>query len=375
MIYHVINANIFHQAPNIIRCVLQFAEQTNRGGVSEHFFILTTWTRVSYLSEIEATYDAYKEIFSEYNFRNFLFVRNSLAFLGSISRINKKDKLILHGGSSLFGKRDFLWTLFFIRGRRFCKRIILIVWNGGTLELRKNRHFGFILLNLIKKRVFSGLGYLITLSFDDENRAKSLYPAANVITTNLIMDHYKIFNRFKKKGGRDKKVKIMVSHSAFEHNNHFKTFELLAPFGHENIQVICPLSYGNRAYQEKIIEQGKKLFNEKFVYYRELLPLADYYALLGTLDIFIASSRIQTGLHVVLFGLCTGLKMYLRGNNLNYVEKLGFKTNRVSELNAVSFEEFIRPITSKNLSNNDKLARKCFGIEEKVEIWKKIYED
>ena len=376
MIYHVINANMFHQAPNIIKYTLQFAPQTNKCGASEHFFLLSTCTKVSYLSKMEETYDVYKEIFSEFNVKNYLFVETSFALLNRVSKIRKTDKLILHGFSSLFGKTDFLWAACLLRGRRFCKSIILIVWNGTTLKLKQKGQAGYILRNMIKKKVFSDLGYLITLSFDDEKRAKRLYPRANVISSNTIMDHYNVFNTYKKKHRRDNKyVKIMVSHSAFAHNNHFETFQLLAPFRHENIKVICPLSYGNREYQEEIIEKGIELFGDRFVYFRDLLSLPDYYSLLATLDIFIPGCNIQSGLHVVLFGLCTGIKMYLRGNNLNYVKDLGFDVNSFTELSEASFEELIQPISEVTLSKNDRLARKCFGPEEKIETWKQIYKN
>lgn len=251
-----------------------------------------------------------------------------------------------------------------------------MLWSGGTLELKQKGQAGYILRNMIKKKAFSDLGYLVALSFDDEKRAKHLYPKANVIVSNTIMDHYNLFNTYKKKHRRDNKyIKIMVSHSAFAHNNHFETFQLLSPFRHENIKVLCPLSYGNRKYQEKIIEKGIELFGDRFVYFRDLLPLTKYYSLLATLDIFIPGCNIQSGLHVVLFGLCTGMKMYLRGNNLNYAKGLGFHVNNFAELSKVSFEELTQPISELTLSKNDKLARKYFGPEEKIETWKQIYKN
>jgi len=38
MIYHVLNANVFHHVPGIIEHTLQYADKTNINGADEHFF-------------------------------------------------------------------------------------------------------------------------------------------------------------------------------------------------------------------------------------------------------------------------------------------------------------------------------------------------
>lgn len=38
----------------------------------------------------------------------------------------------------------------------------------------------------------------------------------------------------------------------------------------EDIEIICPLSYGDKSYGEQVIEYGNKLFGDKF------LPILNY---------------------------------------------------------------------------------------------------
>jgi len=136
----------------------------------------------------------------------------------------------------------------------------------------------------------------------------------------------------------------MISHSGFEQNNHIQTFKLLERFKNENIQIICPLSYGNSDYVKNVIAEGERIFKEKFIYFLDLLPRNDYINLLASIDIFIANTSVQTSLYVIHFGLCIGMKMYLSGNNYNSIKLLGFKTNHVKELDTISFVEFTSPI-------------------------------
>ena len=365
---------MLHQSPEMIRNTLRFADRTNPGGVSEHFFILTTMTAVSYLSSDKLSYKNYDDIFDEYKTKNFCYINTSFGLLKKIYLIKRNDKLILHGCFAIFRKNDFFWLFLYFCSVSFRKRIVLIFWNGGEFELKNRKRFYSFALNLIKKNVFSTVRFLVTLSIEDQRRAKKIYPKANILATTIIIDNYTLFNSYKTNNKNKKFKKIMISHSAFEHNNHLRAFGLLEKFKNEKIQIICPLCYGNRSYQKNIIEKGKELFGTNFIYYQELLPLPQYNSLLATLDVYVSLSYIQTGLHVIYFGLCTGLKIYLTGNNLSSVKELGFAVNSAEELEHISFKQFTTPLSHDKLLLNDTLAQKHFGAVDKVEIWRTIYE-
>jgi len=68
------------------------------------------------------------------------------------------------------------------------------------------------------------------------------------------------------------------------------------------------------------------------------------------------------------------MKMYLSGNNYNSIKLLGFKTNHVKELDTISFVEFTSPIKKDWLENNDKKAKEIFSADERIKIWREIYD-
>lgn len=364
-----------HQVPNIIRYTLHYAPDTNINGVADHFFLLLTWSNVSYLKKTEYNYNVYFEIFNQYNFKNYVFVNNDLELVRRIVSIRKKNIVVLHGHNRLWGREELLWILILLRGKKFCKKIIFIIWNGTMLELKKSMKAK--IRNVIKSKAFNRFGTLMTISFDDEKKARNNFPHANVITGNTPMDHYSIFNSYKlnqqNKMEKEQKKRIMVSHSAFKHNNHLDTFRLLSFARKENCTIICPLSYGDKEYQEKVIKEGENRFENQFKYYYELLALSEYYKLLASIDIFIAGCEIQSGLHVVYFGLCTGIKMYLRGNNYNFVRDMGFVTNHYDELKKCSYQDFVKPLNKEVLMNNEVIAKRFFNPIEKINVWKKLY--
>jgi hypothetical protein len=165
----------------------------------------------------------------------------------------------------------------------------------------------------------------------------------------------------------------MISHSSFSHNNHLEIFKLLSRFKNENIQIICPLSYGNEEYRKTVIENGNQLFEDKFKYFDKLIPRKEYNSLLASIDIFISNAVIQTGLYVANFCICTGKKVYLRENNYNWMVHLGFKINNVSELKDISFSDFVEPLNNEWLFHNDYLASQIYTSNRTVNDWKLIY--
>lgn len=374
MIYHLFNANVVHHTPGMIERILQYASQTNYGGVNEHFFLLTTYTKVSYLTINDVNYVIYEEIFKNNRFVNYIFLSNSFNYLNSLFKISKKDTLIIHDTSSLFGRSHLFWLFLFLRGKNFCKKVSIVNWGVPDGTLKDKSGIIYRILFAIKKNVLNNFRFVITMSSDDEEKIKKQYELKNVITANYVKDAYNEYKSgIKKTNIENQTTKIMISHSAFEQHNHIQTFKLLERFKDENIQIICPLSYGNPDYVKRVIKEGKRIFGKKFIYFQDLIPRDDYNNLLASLNIFIANASIQTGLYVIHFGLCTGLKMYLRDNNYNSIKLLGFKTNNVRELGTISFSEFKSQNEMNWLEHNDKRAKEIFSADEKIKIWKNIY--
>src|SRR5690606_36973758 len=83
--------------------------------------------------------------------------------------------------------------------------------------------------------------------------------------------------------------KIMVSHSGWCHNKHTHTFNLIRTKVKEDVEIICPLAYGDQNYIDEVITVGESLFGNRFKYFTKLKDKADYEKMLSTVSVFITS--------------------------------------------------------------------------------------
>lgn len=120
---------------------------------------------------------------------------------------------------------------------------------------------------------------------------------------------------------------IIVGNSATIENHHIEVFEMLQQFKDEDIDIYCPLSYGDNNYAEKVSLKGKEIFGEKFHPIRDYMSVKDYYSFLNTCSIGIFFNDRQQALGNIYYLLKTGGKVYLRDKTSmwNYFEKNGIK--------------------------------------------------
>lgn len=374
MIYHIFNANTSHHVPRMIEGILRNASETNKFGVEEHYFLLRNENKnFSSLSNNHNCSNLYLKIFQDYKTLNYKFLGNSLSFIKYMFMIATGDRIIIHSTQTLFGRNTLFWLLLFIRGNNFRKRCSIILWGVAERQKRSSNFLSGIFYE-IKRFVLKSLRYVVTLSWDDSEKIKDWFNLSNVIITGYIRDTYSEFKVYTKFNNEPQDLKrIMISHSSFSHNYHIEILNLLGRFKDENLEIICPLSYGSIEYREIVISQGKQIFGDKFKYYDKLLSRSEYNNLLASIDIYISNALMQTGLYVVAFCICTGKKLYLRGNNFNWMTHLGFKVNNINEISQLSYKDFINPIDDKWKASNDLLAREVYSAKPKIEDWKLFY--
>lgn len=374
MIYHVFNANVYHHVPHMIEEILRNAPETNKFGVEEHYFLLRDENNnFSSLSNNHNSSNLYLKVFKDYKTLNYKFLHNSLSFIKCMFMIESGDRIIIHSTQTLFGRNKLFWLLLFIMGNNFRKRCSIILWGVAEKQkISKNLFSG--IFNEIKKIVLKSLRYVVTLSLDDSEKIKDWFKISNVIISGYIRDTYNEFKVYTKLIDESQELKkIMISHSSFSHNYHIEILNLLGRFKDENIEIICPLSYGSIEYREIVIGRGKQIFGDKFKYYDKLLSRSEYNNLLASIDIYISNALMQTGLYVIAFCICAGKKLYLRGNNYNWMTHLGFKVNNVKEIGQLSYNDFINPVEDDWQVSNDLLASEVFSIKPKIEDWKLFY--
>jgi hypothetical protein len=139
-----------------------------------------------------------------------------------------------------------------------------------------------------------------------------------------------------------KKCNIWLGNSDTPTNNHLDALEVLSNFKNEDIEIICPLNYGNKQYGDLIEKTGKQLFGEKFIAVRDYLDRDTYYNLMNKTNVAIMfHNRGQAGGNVIAF-LKKGIKIYMKEESsiYKYYRELGVTIHNANEIKNLSFEPF-----------------------------------
>ena len=129
-------------------------------------------------------------------------------------------------------------------------------------------------------------------------------------------------------------LKIIIGNSASSANCHLEIFDQISWLVNEDVELYCPLSYGEVEYRDKVIENGKKVFGNKIHFLTEFMPLQEYVAFLNTCDIGIYNNNRQQGFKNITMMLCLGQKIFVRNNTAmkSKLDKLGIAVNGINEI-------------------------------------------
>lgn len=165
-------------------------------------------------------------------------------------------------------------------------------------------------------------------------------------------------------------IMIQIGNSATLTNQHVHVLKILERFKNENIQIICPLSYGNMEYAEQITKKGTELFGTKFVALREYIPLSEYYKLLSNVKVAVFNNDRQQAMGNINAALALGCKVFIRSDTpmwKTYNER-GYFISDVDELAHVDFNELIE-FPDDKIENNIE----CYNRNAEHEIAKKAW--
>lgn len=284
-----------------------------------------------------------------------------------LKEMYRSDKILLHG---LFIKRIVL--LLFIQPWLLGK-CYWGIW-GGDLYWYKTRSKGIMtdFYEKIRTFVIKRMGGLITHVKGDYELAKLWYGAKgkyyhSFMYPNNLFNDYDLSNIEKDSNT----VYIQVGNSADPTNNHIEVFNKLKVYKDKKIEIICPLSYGNTAYKDIVIHEGKKIFGERFHPLVNFIPFNEYLNLLAKIDIAIFNHKRQQAMGNIITLLGLGKKVYIKDDitTWNFCIDHELKVfNSNGEFNDI-FERMNETITNKNISN----IKNNFSEEKLIKDLKEIF--
>lgn len=220
----------------------------------------------------------------------------------------KSEKIFLHG---LF--IPSIVTLLFMQPW-LLKKCHWVVWGGDLyhFEVRK-RSFKSNLYELIRKYVIKNMGALITHVKGDYNLAKSWYGVKGRYLYSFMYPSNLYHDIELSRVLKDSKKKyILVGNSASPTNYHIDVFHQLEEYKNEEIEIICPLSYGDVEYRKKVIKEGTRIFGDKFVAIIDFIPFEQYLELIAKVDIGVFNHKRQQAIGNITNLLGLGKKVYIR---------------------------------------------------------------
>ena len=160
----------------------------------------------------------------------------------------------------------------------------------------------------------------------------------------------------------DKPV-VLLGNSQYWIRSYIDMLQVLSPYK-GRIKVQCMLNYPfekKESYFE-LISLGKSLFGDDFKTNEEYyLDRKDYINYMNSCDIYVCAVKKQTGLGAISTCLLLGKRIYITGNNLEWVRQeynsIVFPVEDINE--KLSIEAFVKPLTREEKDHNYRNRVKC----------------
>lgn len=292
---------------------------------------------------------------------------------------NQSDYIIIHG----FGAKQIV--MFFNKHIKLAQKAVIIIWGGDLYNdhIFLEEHDGFCLrLRLFiyaKKRFIKKAPIFMTFTYCDYDRAHEwlgangkrydcLYPSNLSVEKLYDIEKRKNYNQI-----RDT-YNIMVGNSATKTNNHYEAFEAIKKFKDENIEVVCPLSYGDMEYAKEIEIAGREIFGNKFIPIKDYLSIDEYSQLLSDMDVVLFPfdrQQATANLEIVAY---FGAKVYIKKQSAlwkHYVERDRCSFCGVDEIYDMSFDKFIS-FDNKERKINREYFEKIWDCSYIKTLWDQV---
>lgn len=340
MIVHFFTAERYHLVPSISKGFASVYRQD-----ADSFFVL--------FGDKQLNKQLYIEQFAELGFDNYVFCHSYWQLVKILLR-HKKDTILFHAGNYSWHLTALLLS---------CKNVNWVCWGGGTsISKSKRSRLGA----LLKKYMFNNYRSIVTL----------MEPERKMIIENFGVNPNKIhtISYTSVKGNETESDLLCKELSSQGNNNNYDKPVVLLGNSHYwiesyismlqrlvqykgKIKVLCMLNYAFEKGEQydKLITLGKSIFGDDFNTNEEFYSIRkDYINYMNSCDIYICAVEKQTGLGAISTCLRLGKKIYITGNNFEWVRReyksIVFPTDIINE--KLSFEEFVKPLSLEEKKQN-----------------------
>lgn len=285
--------------------------------------------------------------------------RENVTFIDNFSKIDldlleKQDKIFVHGF-------DYFPLILFLYKNRFKfkhNQLVLIAWGGDIYDSRyllmdHGIHLRTRIFEYLKKKVISRCNVFMTFAYADMEIIKKYYKGQGVQFDCLYPSNadIKLLDNLRMNPKKSNIVRILLGNSATVTNKHIEAFGYLKHYADKNIEIICPLSYGNNDYRQEVITEGKRIFGDKFIPILNYMSPEEYSELLNSVNIAVFNHNRQQGTGNIEILAYLEKKLFICSDTTtwqHYVVRDKCRFFDTKKIQGMSFEDFCF------FDNNDK---------------------
>lgn len=290
-----------------------------------------------------------------------VFVDNVSSFK---SLLNKSDSILLH---SLTPSCCIYFS------SHFYKNVTVVCWGSG-IKLKTIKNY---LLYPLKFYLYHSFKGMITLMEPDMHYLKKTYFVKDVVNQPYIGERELALDEYVKK---DARIRISETPVVYVGNNSscINSFITLAS---EYLSTICQtvdlqfMFHYDVRYDDPLFVTLNSICKKTYIKYTfntQTLSLNDYIGYIDCCDIYICGEDRQTGLAAIYTALRLGKKLYLNGNNYEWVKKIGCYAHHISELLNETRDSFLEPDSNEIRDNNISKITDFESFNKKKDSWSRI---
>lgn len=291
--------------------------------------------------------------FPDENIEFFVFDRRSEAILPDVANVhrvlsireylvNRELRYNVHTADKIIASGIFTSNYCLpLLGKAALHKSLLQFWGGDYEMFHNQRRLG--LYNRVKKIIvqycIKQCAGIILLTRQEEQNFQDVFPCVEnktmfytPVPSGDNRDHI-VDELLKERGSAGNSNKrIMVGNSSTITNHHIEIFDRLKVMDLTNVDIYCPLSYGDMTYRDEVIRYGRSCFGDHFYPVTQYMTYEDYVQFLNTCDVAMFDLERQQALGNIFLMLDLGKKVYTSPLISKHVDNYGYRTFPVREL-------------------------------------------